>query len=103
MLINCTPHQLTLHTRGAVIILAPSGVCPRLTPMRTPCADTDGIETVRTTLGAVTGLPDMVEGTILIVSALVMSACPARIDLRSPGEPLRDAAGTIVGCKGLCA
>jgi hypothetical protein len=103
MLVNCTPHVVAIHAGDRVLEIAPSGVCPRLTPVRTELPATDGIPTVHTALGAVVGLPDAVEGTYLIVSALVMSACPDRPDLRSPGEAVRDADGRIVGCRGLCA
>ena len=103
MILNCTPHQLNVHTGGQVLTLPPSGVTPRLAPCRSARPDTEGIETVHTELGSVQGLPDPVEGTFLIVSALVLGACPEREDLRSPGEAVRDASGVIVGCKGLCS
>jgi hypothetical protein len=102
-LVNCTPHPLAIHANGEVIDLKPTGICPRLTPVRTTLPDTDGIPTCRTVMGAVVGLPDAVEGTYLIVSGLVLAACPDRTDLRSPGEAVRDAAGKIIGCLGLCA
>ncbi len=105
MLINCTPHSLTIHGHGhgEPVLLAPSGICPRLATDRSAAPDTDGIPTVRTRMGEVTGLPDAVPGTYYVVSGLVLSACPGRADLRSPGEPVRDAEGKIVGCRGLCA
>lgn len=102
MLINMTPHPLAIRMREEVIRLAPSGIVPRCSASRMPCDYTDGIQTVRTTLGSVVDLPDAKEGVYLIVSALVMNACPDRADLRSPGEAVRDAAGVIVGCNGLC-
>ena len=63
--------------------------------------EVNGIALSRVTFGEVTGLPDPVEGTLYIVSALVRSALPARTDLASPGDLVRDAAGAVIGCKGL--
>jgi hypothetical protein len=103
MLINCTPHTLAIHAGEQVIEMQASGIVPRRTLTRTATADTDGIPTVRPLLGEVTGLPDAVANTYLIVSGLVLAACPDRPDLRSPGEAVRDADGKIVGCRGLCA
>jgi hypothetical protein len=102
-LVNCTPHPLAIHANGEVLRLESSGICPRLTPLRTALPATDGIPTRRTTMGAVVGLPEHVEGTYLIVSGLVLAARPDRTDLRSPGEAVRDADGKIIGCLGLCA
>lgn len=55
----------------------------------------------RTSYGAVEGLPEPKAGVIYIVSALVRAAVPGRLDVASPGELVRDAAGAVVGCKGL--
>ena len=48
--------------------------------------------------GALTGLPEQREGTLLIVSTLVAEACPHRGDLVSPGDLVRDADGQPIGC-----
>jgi hypothetical protein len=103
VILNCTPHPLAIHASGCVVHLPPRGTVPRLTSTWEVRPDTDGIPTVRTTLGTVTGLPEPKEGVFLVVSALVLAACPDRQDLRSPGEAVRDSEGKIVGCRGLCA
>ena len=104
MLINLTPHPLSLLAAdGTVVSLPVGGPAPRLKANRAPLGEIEGLPLVRTSLGAVEGLPAPVEGTILIVSALVAEACPDRADLVSPGEAVRDADGKIVGARGLCA
>jgi len=46
-----------------------------------------------------------VDGTILIVSALVAEhpSVACRTDLAYPGEAIRDEAGKVIGANGLCA
>lgn len=55
---------------------------------------------VKTTLGTPEGLPAVEPGTTLVVSRLIVDACPERTDLVSPGEAIRDADGKIVGADG---
>lgn len=54
--------------------------------------------------GEVTGLPQWREGVFYIVSRMVYdavrSANKIRTDLLVPGEPVRDDAGRVIGCKG---
>jgi len=49
------------------------------------------------------GLPEPESDTILVVSAMVRSACPERLDLVSPGSGreslIRDASGAVIGCR----
>ena len=108
-LVNCTPHPLNIHLAGTgdILTLAPSGTLPRLAVTREPrpaltLPDGVAVAVVRPTLGALTGLPDAVPGVVLIVSALVADAA-RRADVMSPGELVRDAAGVITGCRGLCS
>jgi hypothetical protein len=53
------------------------------------------------TPGEAYGLPDEEEDTLFLVSGLVRMACPNRPDLVSPGEPVRDDKGRVIGCRGL--
>lgn len=104
---NLTPHAVTLQgVDGKSITLPPDGPAPRLSVTRTPLQSVtvDGVElpVCRPTLGQTVGLPDPEAGVILLVSALVAEANPHRSDLASPGELIRDAAGIIVGARGLC-
>ena len=58
------------------------------------------VPTVRTSYGEVTGLPDPQVGVIYIVSGMVATAA-SREDVMSPGRPVRDIAGNVIGCYGL--
>ena len=100
-MINLTPHALNIVTAHGTVTLAPSGTVARCSQTSTPAGEVGGIALSRTAFGAVTGLPEPVEGVILVVSALVRAALPTRTDLASPGELVRDAAGVVIGCKGL--
>lgn len=98
-LINLTPHALTVFPlgKGDPFELAATGKQARVTAKSVPIG---GIFTV-VEYGEVTGLPEPKRGVIYIVSGLVRSAVPLRLDVASPGELVRDDAGKPVGCKGL--
>ena len=61
----------------------------------------DGVPLAVVAYGEVTGLPDPAPGVVVVVSAMVRAACPDRADLASPGEPVRDEAGRVIGCRSL--
>ena len=61
----------------------------------------DPLPLVVGTYGAVTGLPELHPGVLLIVSALVRTALPDRKDLASPVDVIRDEKGVILGCRAL--
>lgn len=106
LLVNLTPHPVTIEGGPFPLTLQPSGPAPRLTVSRRTLAPLTWpyhIPVTAPTLGAVEGLPAPREGVFLIVSAMVAEACPAREDLLSPGEAVRDPSGIIIGCKGLSA
>lgn len=98
-LINLTPHALTVFPlgKGDPFELAATGKQARVTAKSVPIG---GIFTV-VEYGEVTGLPEPKAGFIYIVSGLVRSAVPLRMDVASPGELVRDDAGKPIGCKGL--
>jgi hypothetical protein len=77
IMINCTPHAITLRTPQGDITIPPSGTVARVTMteavVRT-CAVT-GVDVIRRTPGEVIGLPE--DGTPCIVSAMVLAALPA--------------------------
>ena len=85
--INLTPHrvvvQSTTHPEDGWIF-EPSGILPRLETVEVEAEDTWGIPTVSRKLGAVQNLPDPVQGVKLIVSSMILSACPDRNDLVAP-------------------
>ncbi len=98
-IINLTPHTINIGT----LAIPASGHIARVAVTRRPLGDIDGIPTYAPTFGDVTGLPDMATDTIYIVSAMVRShpALADRLDVCSPGQPVRDDAGQIIGCDGL--
>ena len=73
----------------------------RVSSQAVTVGEVNGIPLTRVSFGAVVDLPPPVEGTIYIVSALVRSAVPNRLDVASPGELVRDSAGAVLGCKSL--
>lgn len=104
-LINCTPHPVNIldENEGTVKIYAASGILPRCSVETTivGCIDVDGssVNITDTTFGDVENLPLEEEGTLLIVSRLVLSACPDRSDLIVPNDVVRNEKGHVVGCR----
>ena len=107
-LVNLTPHAITIIGDDGAVTVPPSGTVARVAS-ETCVIDqivVDGITISVDTaswmwFGPVLGLPDPEPDTLYIVSRSVLSAKPDRADLVTPGELVRDAQGTIVGCRGL--
>ena len=101
-LINLTPHPVNIFLDGAddPIVIAPSGIVPRVASTATVVAP--GF--VTTVMGDVTDLPDPVPGRLLIVGAMVRTALPDRDDLigpdTSPTGAVRNSDGMIIGVRG---
>lgn len=98
MFINLTPHTITI-VGGTVI--PPSGQAARCSTTSKEVGSAEGVAFYQTTYGDVTGLPPPSPGRFLIVSAMVRQAVTWRKDVVSPGEPVRDSDGQIIGCRGL--
>jgi hypothetical protein len=99
--VNLTPHPINLHLPdGSVQTFAPSGAVARAAETRTQRGTLDGVAVELVAFGAVDGLPAQAADTLLIVSGLVLAACADRPDVLAPGQPVRDDAGRVVGCKG---
>lgn len=101
VLVNLTPHPVNvILDDGSNITIDPSGVVPRCSAANTVIAP--GF--TQSILGDVTGLPDQQDGILLIVGALIRSACPDRDDLigpdTSPTGAVRNADGQIIGVRG---
>lgn len=98
---NLTPHPIhVVDTEGNVVKTFESEGLVRL---KTSTVDAglvvDGIPVTQTQFGEPEGLPQVEEGTFLIVSQLVKSALSHRKDLLVPAEVVRDSKGVIVGCR----
>lgn len=95
--INCTPHAIVLNNGQTY---EPSGSIPRVSSSYS-IFDKDGI--CSQVFGEVEGLPEEKEGTVLIVSAMVLSAS-SRKDLVAPAtghpETIRNKKGHIVSVPG---
>lgn len=96
--INITPHAITDAITGTSF--PPSGDVARVVATFAPAGESGGVQLFRRTFGEVTGLPPETAGVMFIVSALVATAAPHRVDLVSPGELVRNADGQPIGCKG---
>jgi len=102
--VNLTPHTMNLanqDNKETVTAVPPSGSVARCRTISTPVSTVNGISVVRTTYGAVEGLPAPETDTLYIVSALVRMAVPNRTDVASPGDPARDDQGNVTGCRNL--
>jgi hypothetical protein len=85
---------------GVLEFPAPTTPVPRRAVSRQVLQSINGAQVVKSVLGEVENLPDPVEGTIYIVSQLVVQALPDRKDLLAPGELKRDDLGAIKYAEG---
>ena len=99
-ILNFTPHNLNVVDINGVTQQLPSVGVARLATSTVSVNPINGFGVVATAFADVTGLPDPVSGTYYVVSRLVFSPCPGRLDVLCPGELIRDSAGNVVGCKG---
>lgn len=91
---NLTPHTVNFFDGENSVELKSEG----LVRVSSEIEAVEGTPFSTATFGEVTGLPEEVEGTFLIVSRMVMAACPDRHDLCTPSKLERDAEGRIIGC-----
>lgn len=109
MLINVTPHSITILAadRTVLLTLPPSGQVARCAVTRAPVGAIEvagvTIPVSSTTFGALEGLPDPQEGVVYICSLVAHQAAVAagRTDTVSPGELVRGEGGQPLGCLGL--
>lgn len=104
IIVNLTPHMVNIVGGSAPLSIPSSGLArvaeERTTGTSVVVGDIS-IPVSFSKLGAVTGLPDAVTGTIYVVSAMVRDAVPYRTDVYSPGPLVRGPDGQPVGCQGL--
>lgn len=96
-ILNLTPHAVNVD--GTVFL--PSGNVARVSSISVDAGVFEGVPLARTSFGNVIDLPDQQDGTLLIVSGMVRSALPNRLDLASPGDLIRNESGQVTGCKNL--
>jgi len=101
-ILNYTPHPVTLlSNKDEVIFTFESKGLIRLKATTVEVASENGIRFTKTVFGEPEGLPEFKIGIYYIVSQLVKSALPNRVDLLVPAEVVRDSEGTIIGCRSL--
>ena len=118
MIINATPHVITLvskqgveqdskkqflaETVEVVKEIPPSGILPRVSVSNSPAGEIDGIPVESVVYGEIEGLPEFQDGVYYIVSGLVAAAAAkiGRVDCLAPGALVRDKnnPAVILGC-----
>jgi len=118
MIINATPHKITLvskqgveqdskkqflaETVEVVKEIPPSGILPRVSMSNSPAGEIDGIPIESVTYGEIEGLPEYQDDVYYIVSGLVAAASAkvGRTDCLAPGALVRDKnnPAVILGC-----
>ena len=118
MIINATPHKITLVSKQGVeqdskkqflaetveILkeIPPSGILPRVSMTNSPTGEIDGIPVESVVYGEIEGLPEYQDDVYYIVSGLVAAASArvGRTDCLAPGALVRDKnnPAVILGC-----
>jgi len=103
--INLTPHAVVLTAAGKEVTIPPSGTVARVTTEEKESGSVaiDGIVVplLQTKHGAVENLPAPEDGTIYIVSSMIVAAAPERTDCFAPARLIRNEAGQIIGAGAL--
>ena len=82
-MLNLTPHTITVRRAdGTDVIYPASGKIARVASVEEVHGEIDGIPVIRRALGEAEGLPE--EGTLCLVSAMVLSAVPGRKGVFAP-------------------
>ena len=120
MIINATPHKITLVSKQGVeqdskkqffaeaetveILkeIPPSGILPRVSMSNSPAGEIEGILIESVMYGEIEGLPEYQDDVYYIVSGLVAAAAAkiGRVDCLAPGALVRDKnnPSVILGC-----
>jgi hypothetical protein len=103
MFVNMTPHAINLLTSEGenIATIEPSGSMIRLDEEWSPIGtfDIDGHSVDLLHCEYSSGeIPEPVEGTTFIVSAMVANAFPERKDFVMVAKTVRDENGRIIGC-----
>ena len=118
MIINATPHKITLvskqgveqdskkqflaETVEVVREIPSSGILPRVSMSNSPAGEIDGLPIESVVYGEIEGLPEFQDGVYYVVSGLVAAAAAkiGRVDCLAPGALVRDKnnPSLILGC-----
>lgn len=107
LVINLTPHEIVVRRSGSDAVIRPDGRVARVVANCQIVGDALGVPVVRTTWGAIEGLPDPEPGVIYLVSTAVAQAAAAagRDDVLAPDtgpeSAVRDDAGRIIAVRRL--
>ena len=99
-IVNMTPHPINLLdlANQPMQTIEPSGVSIRLAQSETVVDSLNGVDVLLITFSASDTLPEQVEGTYYVVSALVATAYPERKDFLMVARTVRGDDGRIIGC-----
>lgn len=118
MIINATPHSITIVSKKGVVQdskrqflaetvevireIPPSGILPRVSMSNSPAGEIEGIPVESVVYGEIEGLPESQDDVYYIVSGLVAAAAAkiGRVDCLAPGALVRDKnnPSIILGC-----
>ena len=107
--VNRTPHDINVVLANGSTVVYPRPATQeeiaRVTVSKTEVGTlANGVTVWRAVYGDVNGLPAPEDGVLHIVSMMVRNALPHRLDLLSPADLMRDAAGQPIGTNGfLCS
>lgn len=104
-LVNLTPHTVNVYNEEAELQFSlkkdENLDVPRCSQKEVIVGEINGAPIYKMEFGNVEDLPPVVDGTVYVVSRMVVTACPERRDFVSPGPLLRNDAGQPIGCIGL--
>lgn len=98
--VNLTPHDVNICNENGEVIgtYKASGVVARLSHGWNTVDYINGIPLVVREIGRVAGLPRPQEGTVYIVSNIILDYCTDRIDLIAPVKQVK-VNGKVIGCQ----
>ena len=104
-ILNLTLHDVTVKHGGKTEVFPKSGLSVRCNIPMEPTEEINGVPTKIKRLDLIeTTLPAQQEGVLLLVSSMVLDACPERTDLISPdtskGMAIKNGHGKIIAVRG---
>jgi len=99
VLVNLTPHSINLIHGDETVNIEPSGAVARCKREQVQVGTVNGTPIFQVRMGEVENLPEVVEGTVYIVSRITAEGAQDRNDLLCTNDPVRDEEGNIIGCK----